>query len=142
MHSSNTSRLMHFIRYHGHDGYLEIVNVPYATPLRECFLNAAVELGYNLIDYNTNKTIGFSKFQTTQRNGRRLSASKAFLRPIVDRTNYYLSKSSRVTKILIDKKNKIAIGVEFVKKGKIYSVRANKEVIVSAGTRRKERILR
>lgn len=39
------------------------------TPFKEYFLNAAVELGYNLIDYNTDETIGFSKMQTNQRNG-------------------------------------------------------------------------
>ncbi|XP_043682250.1 glucose dehydrogenase [FAD, quinone]-like [Vespula pensylvanica] len=119
-------------RYHGYEGYLEIVNVPYATPLRECFLNASAELGYDLIDYNA-KTIGFSKIQSNLRNGHRMSASKAFLRPIKDRTNFYLSKSSRATKIVIDRESKVAIGVEFVKKGKSYFVRANKEVILSAG---------
>ncbi|KAL2749577.1 hypothetical protein V1477_002517 [Vespula maculifrons] len=119
-------------RYHGYEGYLEIVNVPYATPLRECFLNASAELGYDLIDYNA-KTIGFSKIQSNLRNGHRMSASKAFLRPIKDRTNFYLSKSSRATKIVIDPDSKVAIGVEFVKKGKSYFVRASKEVILSAG---------
>lgn len=124
---------MYFTRYHGYEGYLEIVNIPYATPLRECFLNASAELGYDLIDYNA-KTIGFSKIQTNLRNGHRMSASKAFLRPIKDRTNFYLSKSSRATKIVIDPDSKVAIGVEFVKKGKSYFVRASKEVILSAGT--------
>ncbi|KAL2713462.1 hypothetical protein V1478_017160 [Vespula squamosa] len=128
-------------RYHGHEGYLEIVNVSYATPLRECFLNASVELGYDLIDYNTDKTIGFSMLQTNLRNGHRMSADKAFLRPIKDRTNFYLSKSSRATKIVIDQESKMAIGVEFVKKGKSYFVRASKEVILSAGALNSPKLL-
>ncbi|XP_070155098.1 glucose dehydrogenase [FAD, quinone] [Polyergus mexicanus] len=120
-------------RYHGYDGYLDVTNPPYATPLKERFLKAGQELGYDLVDYNSDRLIGFSTVQTTIRNGHRVSASKAFLRPILHRTNFYLSKLSTVTKIVINPKTKTVVGVEFVKNRKTYFVSATKEIILCAG---------
>lgn len=106
---------------------------PYATPLRECFLKAGQELGYDLIDYNSDRFIGFSTVQANLRNGHRVSANKAFLRPIRDRTNFYLSKFSTVTKIIINPETKKAVGVQFMKDHKTYFVTATKEIILCAG---------
>ncbi|KAG5316460.1 DHGL dehydrogenase, partial [Acromyrmex insinuator] len=122
------------VRYHGYEGYLDVITAPYATPLKECFLKAGQELGYELIDYNSDRFIGFSAVQANLRNGHRVSASKAFLRPIRDRTNFYLSKLSTVTKIVINPQTKKAEGVQFVKDHKTYFVSATKEIILCAGT--------
>lgn len=122
-----------FARYHGYDGYLDVTTPPYATPLKDSFLKAGQELGYDLIDYNSNKLIGFSGVQANMRNGHRFSASKAFLRPISKRSNFYLSKFSTVTKIKIDPRTKTAVGVQFVRNRKTYHVSVTKEVILSAG---------
>ncbi|XP_012533590.2 glucose dehydrogenase [FAD, quinone] isoform X2 [Monomorium pharaonis] len=122
------------IRYHGYDGYLDVTTPPYATPLRECFLKAGQELGYDLIDYNSDRFIGFSTVQANLRNGHRVSANKAFLRPIRNRENFHLSKYSTATKIIIDPITKKAMGVQFVKSHKTYFVSATKEIILCAGT--------
>ncbi|KYN39602.1 Glucose dehydrogenase [acceptor] [Trachymyrmex septentrionalis] len=122
------------VRYHGYEGYLDVTTPPYATPLKERFLKAGQELGYELIDYNSDRFIGFSTVQANLRNGHRVSASKAFLRPIRDRNNFYLSKLSTVTKILINPQTKKAEGVQFVKDHKTYFVSATKEIILCAGT--------
>ncbi|KAL6262875.1 hypothetical protein P5V15_005664 [Pogonomyrmex californicus] len=122
------------VRYHGYDGELDVTTPPYATPLRDRFLKAGQELGYDLIDYNSDKYIGFSTVQANLRYGHRVSASKAFLRPIRDRTNLYLSKLSTVTKIVINPQTKSAMGVQFVKDHKMYFASATKEVILCAGT--------
>ncbi|XP_072759103.1 glucose dehydrogenase [FAD, quinone]-like [Anoplolepis gracilipes] len=120
-------------RYHGFDGYLDVTNSPYATLLKERWLEAGQELGYDLVDYNSDRLIGFSTVQATLRNGHRVSASKAFLKPIRGRANFYLSKFSTVTKIVINPTTKTAVGVEFVKNHKTYFVSASKEIILSAG---------
>lgn len=96
-------------------------------------MKAGQELGYDLVDYNSDKLIGFSSVQVNMRNGRRVSASKAFLRPIRGRPNFYTSKFSTVTKIKIDPRTKTAVGVQFVKNKRTYYVSAAKEVILSAG---------
>ncbi|XP_076761445.1 LOW QUALITY PROTEIN: glucose dehydrogenase [FAD, quinone] [Xylocopa sonorina] len=132
-------------RFHGQRGYLDVTTCPYASPLRECFLEAGLELGYELIDYNSDKVIGFSTAQVHLRNGRRVSANKAFLKPIRDRPNLHLSRLSKVTRIVIDDTTttttaaaagarKRAIGVQFVKNGKRLFASATREIIVSAGT--------
>lgn len=121
------------IRFHGHGGYLDVTTCPYTSPLRERFLQAGKELGYDVIDYNTDRLIGFSTAQVHLRNGHRVSANKAFLRPIRDRANFHLSKFSKVTNIVIDSQTKTAVGVEFLKNNRKFFVSARKEVILSAG---------
>ena len=49
------------------------------------------------------------------------------------RKNLHVALKSYVTKVLIDANSKTAYGVRFKRKGKIWDVRARKEVILSAG---------
>ncbi|XP_076181912.1 glucose dehydrogenase [FAD, quinone] [Ptiloglossa arizonensis] len=122
------------VRFHGHGGYLDVTTCPYVSPLKERFLRAGSELGYDEIDYNADRQIGFSAEQLNLRNGCRFSASRAFLQPIRYRANFHLSKYTRVTRIVIDPNTKTAVGVEFIKKGKKSFVWAKKEIILSAGS--------
>ena len=79
--------------------------------------------------------------QGTTRRGSRCSTSKAFLRPVRNRQNLHISMNSYVLKVLIDPNTKQATGVQFEKKGKIYNVKATKEVILSAGSIQTPQIL-
>ena len=74
------------------------------------------------------------KAQATVRRGSRCSTSKAFIRPARNRRNFSVSKHSLVHKIVIDPVTKQATAVRFEKKGKIYQVKATKEIILSAGS--------
>lgn len=121
-------------KYHGRNGYLDVQRAGYKTKVLDSFLEAANEFGYKVTDPNGESLLGFSQSQATLRRGRRCSAAKAFLRPIIHRPNLSISMRSRATKILIDPKTKIAYGVEFVKQRRRYQVRVRKEVILSAGT--------
>lgn len=119
--------------YHGRDGYLHVQQAGFRTKVLDTFLRSAREFGYPVNDPNGESLLGFSQSQANTKRGRRWSAAKAFLRSVQHRPNLFISKNSRVTKILIDPKTKIAYGVEFVKKRKRYRVLASKEVILSAG---------
>ena len=119
--------------YHSTSGEVPVNYAPYRTPLADAFLEAGKELGYNVVDYNGEKQIGYSYVQTNTRNGSRWSASRTFLHPIRDRKNLHVKKWSLVTKILINPVTKIAYGVEFVKNKKQYRVTARNEIIISAG---------
>lgn len=119
--------------YHGQDGFLHVQQAGFRTKVLDTFLQSAKEFGYPVNDPNAETLLGFSQAQATTRNGRRWSAAKAFLRSAHHRNNLFISKNSRVTKILIDPKTKRAYGVEFIKKRLRYRVLANKEVILSAG---------
>ena len=72
--------------------------------------------------------------QGTTRRGARCSTSKAFLRPVRHRSNLHISMFSRVLKIIIDPLTKTATAVRFEKKGKIYEIKATKEVVLSSGS--------
>ncbi|XP_062553777.1 glucose dehydrogenase [FAD, quinone] [Armigeres subalbatus] len=119
--------------YHSGDGYLDIEHSSYETPMLRSFIEAGKQMGYMETDPNGESLLGFSKAQATMRNGRRCSTAKAFLRPAAYRPNLHISMLSRVTRILIDPITKSAYGVEFLKNKRRYAVKANKEVILSAG---------
>ncbi|XP_039281977.1 glucose dehydrogenase [FAD, quinone] [Nilaparvata lugens] len=120
--------------YHGKQGPLNVEYPRFSTPLLGAFLEAGRELGYKWNDYNNPFShIGFSKIQATVKDGKRVSASTAFLKPIRKRKNFHISQKSQVTRILIDPETKTAFGVEFFKKGRKRVVLARKEVIISAG---------
>lgn len=120
--------------YHGHSGYLSIDYPPDHTPLRDAFMAAGREVGYNFIDYHDPATpIGFSPIQATMRKGRRSGASRSFLHPIRKRKNFHVVTQAHVTKLLVDPGTKRVYGVEFLKNGRKRVVLARKEVILSAG---------
>jgi glucose dehydrogenase (acceptor) len=106
----------------------------FRTPLADAFLLSGKELGYKVRDCNGEFQTGFMMAQGTVRKGQRCSTAKAFLRPVRYRPNLHISTKSTVLKILIDPDTKVAYGVQFEKKGRIYHVSANKEVILSAGS--------
>lgn len=120
--------------YRGRKGYLDIQYSKHRTKLLDAFFDTGRQMGYEENDPNAEKMLGFSRIQGTLRNGRRCSAAKAYIRPIIDkRSNLHVSTQSWVTKILINSETKTAFGVEFLHNRKKYRVRAGKEVIVSAG---------
>ena len=121
-------------KYHGTGGYLTVSEVPYRTPLSAAFLQGGVEMGYEFNDGNGATQTGFMIAQTTTRNGARCSTAKAFLRPVRNRNNLHVSMQSTVQQILIEPTTKRAYGVRFIRNGVIYSVRARKEVVLSAGS--------
>lgn len=102
--------------------------------MADAFIAAGAEYGYRNTDPNGEQLLGVGRAQATMRNGRRCSAAKAFLRPIIGRSNLEIAMNARVLRILIDAETHRAYGVEFVKNRKRYRVLARKEVILSAGT--------
>ncbi|XP_071867879.1 glucose dehydrogenase [FAD, quinone]-like isoform X1 [Bombus fervidus] len=120
--------------YHSSGGYLSVEETPWHTPLVTAWLEAGLEMGYENTDINGKRHTGFMVAQGTLKRGSRYSTAKAFLQPIRTRKNLHVAMEAHVTKILIDPSSKSAYGVEFVRDGKALRVRAEKEVIVSAGS--------
>ncbi|KAL1461057.1 hypothetical protein WDU94_012989 [Cyamophila willieti] len=129
--------------YHGVGGPLKIERPKWRSHLAASFMEAGHEMGYNTVDPSEQYPVGFSHVLANTGSGERFSASKAFLRPIRKRSNFKVSKRSRVTKILIDTNSipRKAIGVEFYKKQRKHVVRASKEVILCAGALNSPQIL-
>lgn len=104
------------------------------TVLADTFIKAAKYLGQSEVDYNSGDQLGVSYLQANTKNGRRHSAFKAFIEPFMNRPNLHIMINTRVTKVLIDPKTKLAYGVELLRNRKRYRISARKEVILSAGT--------
>ncbi|XP_051156130.1 glucose dehydrogenase [FAD, quinone]-like [Leptopilina boulardi] len=130
--------------YHGTGGYLSVQRMPYIDPPAKILLQALQEIGYNGTDFNGENQIGSMQVQATSKDGSRMSANAAFIRPIREkRRNLFIRTNSRVVKIIIDTETKRAIGVEFIstKTGASRIVMAKKEIIVSAGALESPRLL-
>ncbi len=102
------------------------------NPLYRAFINAGVEAGYFATkDYNGEQQEGFGPMHMTVKNGVRSSTANAYLRPAMTRNNLTVITHALVHKVLLDGKK--AVGVRYERKGKIVDVKANKEVVLSAG---------
>jgi choline dehydrogenase-like flavoprotein len=110
---------------------LYVEHAPYHTDLAKAWLKAGIELGYDVVDYDSDEEIGFSYLHVNMDRGARCSASKAFLR--INRPNLNIVTGARVVKVLINE-DKRAYGVEYVKNEEHNTVFCSKEVILSAGT--------
>ncbi|XP_050677568.1 glucose dehydrogenase [FAD, quinone]-like [Leptidea sinapis] len=119
--------------YHSVGGPLTVENFRYEQPITRKILEAAEELGYELVDVNGKYQTGFTRSHATVRDGLRCSTAKAYLRPAAKRPNLHVSVHSLVEKILIDE-NKKAYGVKFTKHKETRIIKASKEVILSAGS--------
>ena len=118
-------------KYH-HKGGPLAVSYSHASKIPDIFVKAGKELGYEEVDYNGEKQEGFSKQQSTVRNGVRSSTIKEFLRPAMKRENIHVVVNTMATKVVFDD-NKRATGIEFIRDGVKGSVKAKKEVIISGG---------
>lgn len=131
-------KLEHKIMNGGHDaheGPVPVSYVNYQSKISEYFIDAAVELGLPVVDYNGPKQVGVSRIQTTTKNGWRVSSNRAYIDPVrSNRSNLHIRTRSQVTKILIDEQTKRAYGVELYGSDGLVQVLATKEVIVSGGS--------
>jgi choline dehydrogenase len=118
--------------FRGHEGPLVLERGPATSPLFPAFLKSVQEAGYPLTDdVNGYRQEGFAPFDRNVHRGRRLSASKAYLRPVKKRPNLEIRTRALVTRVLFEGKR--AVGVEYQHgRGKPQQVRAG-EVILCGG---------
>ncbi|WP_025130346.1 GMC family oxidoreductase [Pseudomonas sp. PH1b] len=101
-------------------------------PLRRHFFAAAKEMGLPYTqDFNGPHPEGVGVYRINTRKGMRCSAADAFLRPAMQRPNLHLETRALVRRVLFQGRR--AVGIEFEKDARIVSVRARREVILSAG---------
>ncbi|HHZ09018.1 MAG TPA: GMC family oxidoreductase [Rhizobiales bacterium] len=127
-------------RYHGTDGPLSVVDVPYRHPLNAAFVLAAQQCGYAFNhDFNGASQLGVGYFQVTQKNGERASTAAAYLRPALARGNILLEIEAEVARIVFEGRR--AAGVTWRRHGQVRSARAARAVLLCAGTLGSPKIL-
>ena len=94
---------------------------------------AAVEMGIpKTPDFNTGDNEGAGYFHVNQKAGRRWSAARGFLKPATKRPNLRVETGAMIDTITLDGKR--ATGLIFEKNDQRYSVKAERETILSAGS--------
>jgi choline dehydrogenase len=117
--------------YRGGDGPLILERGPADNPLFGAFFEAAQQAGYQLTDdVNGYRQEGFGPFDRNVHRGRRHSAARAYLHPVMNRPNLELETRALVTKIRVSGNR--AVGVEYQAGGKHHVVTAG-EVILCGG---------
>jgi choline dehydrogenase len=118
--------------WRGHGGPLGLERGPAGSPLFDAFFQAVQQAGYPLTsDVNGYRQEGFNGFDRNIRNGRRLSAARAYLHPVMRRPNLEVRTRAFVSRIVFDGRR--AIGVDYsVRGGSVLTARAS-EVILCGG---------
>lgn len=117
--------------WRGGDGPLVLERGPATNPLFTAFFDATVEAGYpRTPDVNGYRQEGFAKFDRNIHRGRRLSAARAYLHPVMHRPNLTVRTLAYTTRVLFEGTR--AVGVEYVTAGRRHTVRAN-EVVLCGG---------
>jgi choline dehydrogenase len=119
-------------KYHGDEGPLAVSDSELNYTISKVFIEAAEQAGMPMSnDFNGEQYEGFGPFQFTIANGRRCSTAVAYLHPAMNRHDLTVMTSADVVRIEFEGKR--AVGVDAVHRGRHVSVKANREVIVSAG---------
>jgi len=127
----NNQRLVD--RFHGNTGPLTVSDHRFVHPMTQRFLDCAKLAGFaSNTDFNGAEQIGIGCYQTTTRLGRRASAARAFVKPILGAANFDLMTEHRVRRVVLH--DGVARGVEVVSKaGEASVVDCTGEVILTAG---------
>ncbi len=122
--------------WRGQGGPLILERGPVENPLFGAFFEAVQEAGHELTaDVNGYKQEGFAAFDRNVHRGRRWSATKAYLRPAMQRPNLTVRTHALVTRVVIDAGGDAprATGVEVSFKGRPAERIDGAEVILCGG---------
>ena len=124
-------------KFHNDKGPITVSNKKINLNMLEEFQNAAEEIGIpRTNDFNRGDNFGIGYFQFTTSRQKllklRCSAAKGYLNPIKKRSNLKITVNAHVQKINFEGKK--AIGVSYYTGDKLNSVKAKKEVLLSAGS--------
>lgn len=117
----------------GKDGPIRVTR-PRIEPssLADAFVKAGGEAGYPILtDFNTGEQEGFGPIERSTHGGTRWSASRAYLKPARGRKNLTIVTSALAQEVILEQGR--AKGVRYLAGNKSIEVRAEREVILSAG---------
>lgn len=124
----------------GDSGPLQVEEVSHRDPTNDAVLDAFQEMGVPLTpDYNGADQFGAFYYQTTISNGQRCSAADAFLRPVMGRPNLRVITGALCRRVVMEGTR--AVGIEIETRTGIETLRATREVILSAGAYHSPKLL-
>jgi choline dehydrogenase len=124
------------------DGAIPVTDMDWIHPVSEAFIAGCVGLGIpRARDYNCGDQAGVGYYQRTIRNGRRISAAVAFLKPAMTRKNLEVRTSARASRILFEGRRATGIRYLAARGAEPREVLARREVILCSGTVNTARLL-
>jgi choline dehydrogenase len=118
--------------WRGGSGPLMLERGPATSPLFGAFFEAVQQAGYPLTDdVNGYRQEGFARFDRNVYRGRRLSAARAYLHPVMGRKNLTVHTLSMVTGLRTD--GATVTGVDYLRAGMLPRTAAAREVILCGG---------
>jgi choline dehydrogenase len=119
-------------RYRGDSGPMRVAPASERHPLSVAFLAAASEVGLpRSEDLNAEQQTGAAWFDLTIADGLRQSTAVAYLRPAQDRPNLTVHTDATVHRLILEGSR--CVGVVYERGGEQITVRAEREVVLSAG---------
>ena len=118
--------------HHATGGEWRIEHPRVRWDLLDAFRNAAEQAGIKkIVDFNTGDNEGSCAYHVNQQRGRRWSAARGFLKPVLNRPNLRLETGCLVEGVTFDGKR--ASGVRYRQNGESKLARCRGEVILAAG---------
>ena len=119
--------------FHGSGGPIKVEKMRATFKVLDLFLEAAEEFGYKKTeDFNSGNNEGMGYFPLTVKNGFRCSTAVGYLNPVKKRKNLKIITRAHIKNIQFE--NNKATNVNYWLDHNLVSVKANKEIILSAGT--------
>lgn len=129
---SENNRLGQDPALHGRGGELNVEAARDPNPVSALFVKAAEKVGIRRNDDFNGATLeGCGIYNLTQKNAKRLSSYRAFVAPVLGRTNLTVVTDCTVKSVVVEQK--VAKGVVVDSEGVQTYLRARREVILSAG---------
>ncbi len=125
-------------KYHSDSGPIMVANKKIKLKMLDEFISAAEESGIpKTDDFNTGDNFGVGFYQFTTSHSKfglklRCSSAKGYLNPVKRRKNLKIITNAVVQKIIFE--NKMAVALSYMVGDKIFEVKSNKEIILSAGS--------
>lgn len=118
--------------YRGSEGPVYVNSAPAKHVLHDAFLRSGELAGHHINkDVNGAAQEGFHRIDWTIHRGVRWSTARAYIDPARGRTNLHVETGHLVRRIVFEGNR--AVGVEVERNGQVRTIRAAREVILSAG---------
>ena len=119
--------------FHGSGGPIKVEKIRATFKVCDLFMEAAEEFGFKKTeDFNSGNNEGMGYFPFTVKNGFRCSTAVGYLNPVKKRKNLKIITNAHIKNIQFE--NKEAKSVNYWINNNLFSVKTNKEIILSAGT--------
>ena len=126
--------------FHGTGGPLNVMDLRSPNRFGPVFIEAARQAGHPLNDdFNGATQEGVGRYQVTHKAGERHSAAKGYLTPVLGRANLTVMTNAHTTRVLIE--NRRAVGVEVRVGRELRQLKADREVLLSAGALQSPQLL-